>query len=802
MARERELRGWLVWLERGPGTLCLTGEPGIGKSWAAEQLAARWSGTAWRVDLRSADPEDPWSAVAAGADLQLVERTRLVEALAGRAGPTPLLWLDDADGHPHLARLEQEVRSALPDLRVLVTARRPIGLAGERVDRVEALAPSDAEALFAALAGVPLDAGLRARIAALDGNPLAVTLMAARVRALGLGALDQGPPVTGSEIDRSWRALDPEERRVLAHPAGYPVVFDLETARWLGADTDRALASLVERSLVRTQGPPDDRVFTLPHAVRDFAQARIEDAGQVEPSRRDLAQRALGGFTDGPTWALHVDRDAPVRRGLLEEILRQALSAGDALGALRAGAAVAPLAFAVGRSASLFDQLASALALPRTPADRAWRARGHAIRARIEARRTRYDQAIAAADRAVEEAREVGGAVLDWCLVDLAEYRGLAGQDPFAALSQVGPAPSPRLCGAIDLVRGLAALAVGDPAAAECALSAADRAFHSSGDELGTAVVGLHWYRALRGVRRGDEARAVARRVAESLARLGHRLAPWMRLQALEVDDLDQPSALVAAEEVAATGRRWVEPWMVVTASIIGAYAAYFQADEPRAVAFATEALALAGRAEHRGNEAIALSTLLAVSGDLCGAPARLGRLAELLASQPHLGCHLEAHQLLLKLRLGPVLPETRDRAERLMAALASAPTGDAEGLLRVLRRTISALDRADKTVVGGDGSWFERGGARVELAHHGTMQRILGALAAGHRAVPGAFLGADELFEAGWPGQRATVGSARARVYTTVHRLRKLGLGLSVRSGARGFALDPDGVVIRDGNG
>jgi tetratricopeptide (TPR) repeat protein len=89
-------------------------------------------------------------------------------------------------------------------------------------------------------------------------------------------------------------------------------------------------------------------------------------------------------------------------------------------------------------------------------------------------------------------------------------------------------------------------------------------------------------------------------------------------------------------------------------------------------------------------------------------------------------------------------------------------------------------------------GRWFEVQGPRAELARRGALRRILGALIEARLARPGAGLSVAQVFEAGWPGERARADAAATRVYTAVRELRALGLGELLRKEAEGYLLDP----------
>jgi transcriptional regulator of acetoin/glycerol metabolism len=95
--------------------------------------------------------------------------------------------------------------------------------------------------------------------------------------------------------------------------------------------------------------------------------------------------------------------------------------------------------------------------------------------------------------------------------------------------------------------------------------------------------------------------------------------------------------------------------------------------------------------------------------------------------------------------------------------------------------------------VVAGDGSWFRAPGAsRVSLARRETLARLLEALVTAHRERPGRELSTDDLFAAGWPGERIKGPAATGRVYVALTALRNLGLRDFLTRGETGYLLDP----------
>ncbi|MBI2394116.1 MAG: helix-turn-helix domain-containing protein [Deltaproteobacteria bacterium] len=112
--------------------------------------------------------------------------------------------------------------------------------------------------------------------------------------------------------------------------------------------------------------------------------------------------------------------------------------------------------------------------------------------------------------------------------------------------------------------------------------------------------------------------------------------------------------------------------------------------------------------------------------------------------------------------------------------------TPDHEGLHANLRRYATvppsegiALD-GDRVLLGS--------GRVVELATRGAARRMLLALAEATR--DGRALSTDELFAAGWPGQRLDGATRSRRVRVELSRLRSLGLRDAILHGDLGFTL------------
>ena len=379
----------------------LTGPGGIGKTRLALRVLAAMAdefpdGTCY-VEL--ADVTGPDHVVARVASVIGVaeEGTRplldtLTDALRER---TLVLALDNCE---HLldacARLSQRLLAGAPDVRLLATSREPLRVAGETVWSVPplAVAPGDGPAgdavqLFAERAeatapGFTLTSGNVDAVAevcrALEGNPLAIELAAARVRALSVeqirmrvadrfGLLTVGvrtaPPrqrTLRAAIDWSHDLLTSREQALLRRLSVF-AGWSLEMAEQVCADEVvpasavlDTLAALVDKSLVvREPEVLGQARFRLLDTIREYAAERLAaavEAPLIEHRFRDhvlaVAERnfALGMALVPAPWQDRVDvfRRYDVDVSNVWLVLNECLTAGDVAAGLRLCTAVLP----------------------------------------------------------------------------------------------------------------------------------------------------------------------------------------------------------------------------------------------------------------------------------------------------------------------------------------------------------------------------------------------------------------------------------------------------------------------------
>lgn len=119
-----------------------------------------------------------------------------------------------------------------------------------------------------------------------------------------------------------------------------------------------------------------------------------------------------------------------------------------------------------------------------------------------------------------------------------------------------------------------------------------------------------------------------------------------------------------------------------------------------------------------------------------------------------------------------------------------------------LLRATKQLVDPAQGTppalTTDAQGTWFRLAGGEVTwLVRRKALRQIFAALVHAHQASPGAGLSLDELIAAGWGDEHILEEARRARVYTAVSSLRRLGLGKRLQRKADGYKLDPSLVVV-----
>ena len=290
IGRRRELAETAALFAGGVRLMTLTGPGGIGKTRLALELARaiepELEHGATLIRLSTVfDPALVPDAIAQGVGVPEANRDTLLELLRPRS---QLLVLDNFEQLLPAAPFLSELLEAAPEIRLLVTSRAVLHVAGEQEYPVPPL--EEAEELFVARAQAvdpsyrPDDA-VRDVCTRLEGLPLAIELAAARVKLLStraiadrlersLDLLTAGradvptrQQTLRATIDWSYGLLDADEQRLFVRLAVFSGGASLEAIEDVcggGLDT---LASLVDKSLLRGSG---DR-FAMLELLREYA---------------------------------------------------------------------------------------------------------------------------------------------------------------------------------------------------------------------------------------------------------------------------------------------------------------------------------------------------------------------------------------------------------------------------------------------------------------------------------------------------------------------------------------------------
>lgn len=432
IGRGAELAEALRLLER-TRLLTLTGPGGTGKTRLALQvgaeMAARFRDGVYFVDLAPvSDPSLVPSQILVSLDLPANAggRTPAETLLDSLADKELLLILDNFEQIIGAAPQVAEMLRASPRCRFVVTSRTPLRISGEQEMPVPPLplpeagmAETDAVRLFVDRArSVRPDFSLgpdnaddvAQLVRMLDGLPLAIELVASRVRflpvstivdrfdllMLGTGSVDlpERQRTIEGAIRWSYDLLGDRDKRLFAHFSVFAGGGRLEEVERVCRPPDdfsilEGLEELIDQSLLRpivTVGQPR---FRMLHVIREYAAARLEESGEAEAVRH----RHLEAFTalaegaapflrggDRRDWLNLLGNDHDNIRAALD----WAVEAGEADLGRRLGAA----------------------------AWRFWQARGHLHEAE---RRLRSVLDLPGGDPAIEaKAREALGGVLWW----------------------------------------------------------------------------------------------------------------------------------------------------------------------------------------------------------------------------------------------------------------------------------------------------------------------------------------------------------------------------------------------------
>jgi predicted ATPase/DNA-binding SARP family transcriptional activator len=333
--REEELAR-VVELLREHRLVTLTGPPGVGKSRLALEVARSFEGEIadgiWLVDLgRAADAADVAGLVARAVDARGADP--LARVIARFRDSDALLVLDGCRRVvDEASRIASTILSECPGVRVLATSRELLRVPGGVRVNVEPLPVPDAASTDSA--GVPAVQLFLARARAarpgfeptseavrlaaeitrrVDGLPLAIELVAARVSVLGLAELlsiverrlallhdrlASDPSRALQElVDWSYDLLHVDEKTLLhqlaVHRGGASLPSMLVVAGSHGLDEPTViylLSALVDKSIVSVSFPDDEARYDVLDTVREYVLERLSERGGLPAARKAHAE--------------------------------------------------------------------------------------------------------------------------------------------------------------------------------------------------------------------------------------------------------------------------------------------------------------------------------------------------------------------------------------------------------------------------------------------------------------------------------------------------------------------------------
>ncbi|MGW0577444.1 ATP-binding protein [Streptomyces sp. NPDC002920] len=324
--------------------LTLTGVGGVGKTRLALAVAAAsrsaFEDGTWLVDLAAVqDPARVTTAAVAALGVPDRGTRSALDQLVGRlAGRRALLVLDNCE---HLvaacAELVQVLLSAAPEVYILATSRRTLGIAGERIFTVAPLSVPDEAVELLRDRTMAVRPQFRvtddnrtavARLCAdLDGLPLAIELAASRLRSLTaeqvadrledrFALLTSGSRIAlprhrtlRALIDWSYELCSPAERLLWNRLSVFSDGFGLDSAEDICAgdgiarrDVLELLGQLVAQSIVLTTEGGGPRRYRMLETVRQYGRTRLAESGQEKQlleRHRDHFLALSEGIADG-----------------------------------------------------------------------------------------------------------------------------------------------------------------------------------------------------------------------------------------------------------------------------------------------------------------------------------------------------------------------------------------------------------------------------------------------------------------------------------------------------------------------
>jgi predicted ATPase len=618
------------------------------------------------------------------------------------------------------------------------------------------------------------------------------------------------------------------------------------------------LQALHDKSLLRAfdaRGSADERRFSLLESIREYAEERLSELGATAGAIARHAAFFLGmGSANGSALLQSTD----IRRLALEvdnllavctrALARRPLSPGDADTALRGLLLLEPvlLTCSKGRLEPYVAMLDAALEAASTPIDPVIRARALYTRALADLLRGRVLDGLLGFQRALEAARAAGsradearaltklGVLLD--RGDFTDEARARFDEARAIAIELG---DPALHADWMLTQGAAFIWRGRAADAVWYAEQAVEGFRVAGDLRWQATASAQLALVYLSLARFEEAELAARRTLDLLEATedrrteGYVLGVLGRIAQSRGQFGEARAQLAAGLAIhRAVGDRWSEGAFhgflgnvafeegLLEEALLDYREAVELLDSTGEQHYAIIFRAALGAVEiGRGRAEIAASYFEAATAKLAGIRVLTTRTAVDLCC-----AHADAARAREAAAAGDLEAAERHRglaAARIVLAQA-APGGalspalcseDVRFGIRLLERAL-ALPAAlgppaaapasplpssrSMLIVGPEARWFRlRDREPVHLLKARAARLMLFRLVRGRIDAAGRAISLDELFEAGWPGERIQRRAAANRVYVTLTKLRQLGLQGMLQSRDDGFLLDPAAVVL-----
>jgi len=811
----------------GDRPVLVTGPAGVGKSRLVARFVERVDGALARADLGSArDIEDALRRIGRALSIELssgdatdavVERIGAV--LAARA--PALLWLDDADAV--VAAMGEAIGAwAGPDVRVVVTSRvsrlevphATIALGPLSHDEAVELLVGRARRVRPDFAPTPSQrVHLRALAERVDALPLAIELLAPRLRLLSPARLlerlegGRGPQdALRDALDRSFELLTPWEREALAQCTAFRDGFYVDAAEAVitlpdGApDVLTVLESLVDQSLLRTEAAPE-----LPDEVRVRFFGAVRERAATELGAPDaLAARHARYFGNAAErWDAGIESPDEVEHTarLVIELPNLEAAYERSEGRLRARLALSlHMAYQrrgpFGRMGELVDE-----AREHAEGDDRLVARAELARARLRRWANDLPGSEAALEAAVAAAERGGDVELEAsCARNRAANafrRGdLEGFERHLAHALDAAERSGRASDEVNARNGLGYL-FAERGELERARLELERALELARSTEIPGLIALAHSSLSATMLRAERFEAAERHATAAIER--YQTLGYLRQWAIE--HLVRGEARLWADDLAgahedAEAALDRARWLALEAPLARALAlrgkvAFFEQDFGAARdAIEEAATRLAGRPEH--------ARLLGYAGAARAMMQHLDAASGAFdaAGDDEVATALRGFVKVAEAKAALLRGETVD--------LRGLGEGGAKGSVEV-RRVVELLGAVARSIAPGreasgvrlevaeQGRWFRIEGdpEGVDLTRRRALRGVLAGLVDRRVDAPGEPMTLDDVLVSGWPGERMSPESGARRVYVTINRLRKLGLGELLVTTGDGYMLD-----------